>query len=389
MPRIELNEKIIPRLKGRSADDPSQEPLTWYDIKMPGFGVAVSTKTGLRSFIVEREVNGSKRRKTIGHYGGKLSFKEAKAEAKDLIYRMDRGWDPRERKRSGEATLQSALEAYLAGRDIADKTKHTYRAGVARHLSDWIDKPLSAITGEMVVERYMELSGPTATATMTTLGLVYRNAARRDPKLPPDPTQWLHRKWKKSLRRTGHVKADDMPKFFAAVKKLENHTERDFLMLLLFTGLRRSEGETLTWKDVDFAGGVIRIPAERTKPRRQLDLPMTNFVHRLLKDRLALGKFEYVFPSNMSPTGHITTGAKRSLKLIAKSTGVAVTHHDLRRTYCTAAENTDMSVMALQALVNHSPGKGVTAGYVQMTTARLRGPAQRVADLLKKWARIR
>ena len=42
-----------------------------------------------------------------------------------------------------------------------------------------------------------------------------------------------------------------------------------------------------------------------------------------------------------------------------------------------------MSVLALKALVNHSLGKGVTEGYVQMSVERLREPAQRVADKLK------
>ena len=59
-----------------------------------------------------------------------------------------------------------------------------------------------------------------------------------------------------------------------------------------------------------------------------------------------------------------------------------MTPHDLRRTYVTVAENTDISALALKALVNHSLGDDVTAGYVQMTVDRLRDPAQRVADRL-------
>jgi hypothetical protein len=39
--------------------------------------------------------------------------------------------------------------------------------------------------------------------------------------------------------------------------------------------------------------------------------------------------------------------------------------------------------LALKALVNHSLGKDVTEGYIQMTAERLRVPAQRVADRLK------
>ena len=45
--------------------------------------------------------------------------------------------------------------------------------------------------------------------------------------------------------------------------------------------------------------------------------------------------------------------------------------------------------MALKALVNHSLGSDVTEGYVQMNAERLREPAQRVADKLKKLCGIR
>ena len=61
--------------------------------------------------------------------------------------------------------------------------------------------------------------------------------------------------------------------------------------------------------------------------------------------------------------------------------GIVVSSHDLRRTFVTVAEETpNVSIMALKALVNHSLGKDVTSGYVQMTVDRLRRPAQRVCD---------
>src|SRR5215469_15632639 len=73
---------------------------------------------------------------------------------------------------------------------------------------------------------------------------------------------------------------------------------------------------------------------------------------------------------------------------VRETTNITVTPHDLRRTYVTVAENTDISALALKALINHSLGDDVTAGYVQMTVERLRDPAQRVADRLKELCRI-
>src|SRR5271169_4091089 len=76
-------------------------------------------------------------------------------------------------------------------------------------------------------------------------------------------------------------------------------------------------------------------------------------------------------------------GSSAALEQVAEATGVTVSAHDLRRTFITVAESTDISPLALKALVNHSLGNDVTSGYVIATAERLREPAQRVADRLR------
>jgi integrase len=161
---------------------------------------------------------------------------------------------------------------------------------------------------------------------------------------------------------------------------------RDYLLLLLFTGLRRSEAASLRWVDVDLSEKVIRLPAARTKAGRKLDLPMSRFVYDLLDARRDIGNADWVFPSN-SEGGHLVE-PKFFLRQVAETSGVEVSAHDLRRTYITVAESTDISPLALKALVNHSLGSDVTSGYVQMTAERLREPAQKVANRLSALCKI-
>ena len=109
---------------------------------------------------------------------------------------------------------------------------------------------------------------------------------------------------------------------------------------------------------------------------------MSDIVYDLLVARRAIGDAKWVFPSN-SKSGHIEE-PKFPLRMVAAATGIEVSAHDLRRTFVTTAESTEMSVIALKSLVNHALPRGdVTSGYVQMTAERLREPAQRVADKLK------
>ena len=110
---------------------------------------------------------------------------------------------------------------------------------------------------------------------------------------------------------------------------------------------------------------------------------MTDVVHDMLVARRAIGNTgEHVFFA-AGKTGHIME-TKYLFDRVAKASGIRISAHDLRRTYLTVAESCDISPIALRALVNHSLGKDVTSGYIQMSVERLREPAQRVANKLKE-----
>src|SRR3954465_11309750 len=200
------------------------------------------------------------------------------------------------------------------------------------------------------------------------------------PRLGVSPARasWGFRGWK----RERLVRADEMPRFYQGLLGLPNPIARDYLILLLFTGLRRQEAASLRWEHIDFAHRVIRLPAANTKAGRKLDLPMTDVVHDLLVARRAVGNDGPFVFSAESKSGHIEEPAF-PLKQIAAATGIRVSAHDLRRTFVTTAESTDISPLALSALVNPSLGRDVTSGYVVMTAERLRAPAQRVCDRIK------
>jgi integrase len=163
------------------------------------------------------------------------------------------------------------------------------------------------------------------------------------------------------------------------VETLDNLNVRDFIKLLLFSGLRRNEGAALRWDEIDFATKTIRLPAKRLKNSRKLDLPMTSFVRDLLVVRRAIGNDHgWVFGAH-SRSGHLEEPSS-AFDVIAEKTGIRISSHDLRRTYITVAESCDISPLALKALVNHALGNNVTEGYVIMLTERLRQPAQLVTD---------
>jgi integrase len=156
---------------------------------------------------------------------------------------------------------------------------------------------------------------------------------------------------------------------------------RDYVLLLLFTGMRRREAAALRWSEIDFARQAITLPAARTKTRKALEIPMCDLVHDLLVARRQLGDGTFVFPS-YGRSGHLEhVGA--AVKVLRERIAFEFSVHDVRRTFITIAESLDISPYAIKALVNHALGTSVTESYIQMSVQRLRAPAQQVADKLK------
>ena len=155
-------------------------------------------------------------------------------------------------------------------------------------------------------------------------------------------------------------------------------TVADFLCLLLFTGLRKSEGLGLTWKDIDITGKTLTVAD--TKNHEPLTLPLSDFLHTLLTNRKTNATSEYVFPGN-GKTGSLIEPRRQIAKVIETS-GVSFTLHDLRRTFITVAESLDVPAYAIKRLVNHKMSDDVTAGYIVTDVERLRKPMQKISDYL-------
>lgn len=409
MATVELTKRVIERIK---APDPGGKQVIHWDAELRGFGVLASGTTASKSYIAQRRLpDGRTRRVTVGAVGEFAKVEDARRKAGVLLAGLREGKDPKaERRRATAGTLRGILDLYLKARkDLRERSVENYRHAVERHLETWLDRPLGEITPDMVEDKHAaigEAAGPAAAnGAMRAFRALWNFALDRDSTLPANPARRLKRAWFPMPPRERLVRAVELPSFCKAVDALPSRTHRDYLLLLLFTGLRRREAAELRWSEVDFTEGVIRLPAGRTKAGRRLNLPMATFVRDLLTARRALGDDgPWVFGSD-SRSGHIEE-PKFALGQVAKATasaaaeaagvelskdgpspeqvaamGIVVSSHDLRRTFVTVAEETpNVSIMALKALVNHSLGKDVTSGYVQMTVDRLRRPAQRVCD---------
>jgi integrase len=384
MARTKLNERIIERM---AAPDPSGRQQIYWDESVRGFGVLVSGITKSKTYVAQRDVDGKTRRVTIAPVA-EITLSKAREQATEILLGMKRGAAPAAKS---NMTLAQVYEDYLVARkDLRPATIRKYGYDL-RHLASWMNEPLRTITPVMVEARHRAIVQEvgarykgefTANQSLKTFRTLWNFAADRIFDLGRNPVKVLERQFFEEAPRTRMVRAEDMAKFYAAVDALPNKVQRDYLLLLMFTGMRRKETASLRWEDIDFTTRVIRVPAANTKSGRRLNLPMTDFVFDLLVARRAIGKMEFVFPSN-SRCGHITEPEK-VFDRIAEECGIRISAHDFRRGYLTIATICDVHPMVLKALVNHSVGNDVTSGYIQIGIEQLREPAQRVTNKLKE-----
>lgn len=211
-----------------------------------------------------------------------------------------------------------------------------------------------------------------------------------EPHITSNPVRHLSltKAWYRADRRRSVIKIHDLSPWFEAVSSLgrdgadeSEPSVRDYLLLMLFTGLRPGEAARLRKEDVDLKSRTITLID--TKNGDDFTLPMTEYLSNILERACANSDSRYVFPSHKSPAGHITV-PRRAILRVCNVSGVHFRSHDLRRTFITIAERLDLSAYALKRLLNHRINNDVTAGYIISDVERLRAPMQRVGDFILK-----
>jgi len=379
MPKAKLTKSYIEKLP---YTEKGQKYYTDSDLK--GFGVAVGTKN--KSYFAQRDILGKTVRVTIGRHGV-FTTEQAKGEAVQLLARMAKGENPNKAKkqqRQQMVTFEEALEQFRQGRKhLSDATHYRLDRIKTLYLPDWQLLPLHEITKEMVFKRHLKIGEKHGKMQANTIfqltRAIYNFSMQRYDHLPSNPVSALSsaRAWYKQTRRRSVIKPHQMKPWFDCVTRLDNSIIRDYLLLLMFTGMRRIEAMGLRWENIDFEERTLTVP--NTKNAEPLDLPLSDYVYDLLKERkIRTGNNPFVFPGT-GKTGHLVE-PKNSIKKIAEQSGVEFMLHDLRRTFITIAESIDVPAYAIKGLVNHKTGNDVTAGYIIMTVDRLRDPMQKVTD---------
>ena len=390
--RITLNKRNVDALK------PEDKPWIAWDDRLTGFGLRVHP-TGAKSFIVNyRAGDGGRKapnkRVVIGRYG-KITADQARRLAQETLGRVASGDDPAGERAEARAmaTLQDAIDDYIAANPRrAETTNKMYRRYERLYVSDWLARPLDALTRRDIEARFNRITGDhgeeSANQCMSFLRSVYRRPCVDHDGLRNPVEQWLAGggRFNPRKRRKISAPAEVLPRWRAGIEaQVESPVVRDIFWFGLYTGMRVGEIETLRWDRVDLGVGLFRV--EETKTGEPLELPVTRQLSAILGRRLADREATpaplriWVFPSARSKSGHVEA-IEGYYARITLAGGAKFWFHALRNCFITVAERELLLPRTLtKRLVNHARPSDVTEGYAaDWTVEQLREPAQRLAD---------
>jgi len=269
-------------------------------------------------------------------------------------------------------TLREALGEYVQAKKVKPSSVSRYESVLRTHFADWFDRSVSAMK-ESAFGDHCHRFAQTKGAALVDLGrgiigsiLRFLHAVHgveiASPftrlgaaGLMPDRPQPRARK----LNESG------LPAWGRAVDSLPE-AQRDYLWLLLLTGLRKNEGSGIRRRDLDLVKGVLLIP--ETKGGKPHTLPITGQMREIL-DRRCKG---------LDPDQRLFGGlsADHVTEMAQRAGAPDFTLHDLRKLIASVGARLGIGDALLRRILGHAPKRGdvLHRHYVELSTLDVAGP---------------
>jgi integrase len=169
------------------------------------------------------------------------------------------------------------------------------------------------------------------------------------------------------------LQESELPQWHEAVRQL-NERQRDYLHLVLYTGLRKNEARGLRCMDIDLKEGVLSVP--ETKTGRPHTLPITPVMKAILERRI----------EGLSPEDLIFRGvsADHLWEMAMRLGAPRFMLHDLRKMVATIGQKLGISDAVLRRILNHTAPKTdvLNRHYVGLTSSDVSEGLQRIQEEL-------
>lgn len=362
-----------------AAESRGQDYFLW-DKDLKGFGIKIA-KGGRKSYVCKYRFGSGRtaptRRMTIGAHGSPWTVDQARVEARKILGRAANGEDPANEKQEKrkQITVAQLCDQYLED-GIGTKKESTIatdRGRIERHIKPLLGKKKVPDVTRADINRFLNDVANGKTSADIKTGLRGRaivrggkGAASRTVGLlggifsyafdcgliEVNPVRGVKRFPDKKGER--FLSQNELVALGQALRDGKeagiNPSAISIIKLLIFTGARKGEIETLRWSEVDFDGGYLRLADSKTG---QKSLPLNAGALEVLANTPMLEGSPHVFPALRSK-GHYE-GTPKVWRIIRNQASLNnVRLHDLRHSFASIAVSGGASLPIIGALLGHT-----------------------------------
>lgn len=286
---------------------------------VPGLLLQV-TDNGARSWVLRIRVGAKRRGFGLGSFPG-VGLADAREKAKAMREQIEQGADPAAERKARKQALRTAQLKALTFAEAA-KRMHAVRQAEfsnAKHRKDWLsslERHAFPVLGDLavadvetahvlqVLEPIWETRTESATRVRQRIETVINWAISSGLRAGANPARWKgHLKnllpAPTKIAKKGNQPALPwlrVPEFMRALRSREGMGAKA-LEFAILTAARSGEVRGATWKEIDLAGRVWTVPAERMKAREAHTVPLSDAAIKLLESLPRIAGNDLVFPS--------------------------------------------------------------------------------------------
>jgi integrase len=330
-----------------------------WDTSLVGFGC----RRQLRHvhYLLRYRLHGKQRFLSIGRHG-MWTPDTARTEARRLFGLVARGIDPASERIRPTETFGAEVERYLTSKSTELKTRSMVE--VRRHLVVYgkplHSLPLTKIDRRAIAIRLGEVEeasgGVTRNRFRSSLSAFFAWAIR-EGLLDQNPVLGTG----KANEGQGRDRVLSEAELRSLLGALGQDDFSDIIRLLVLTGQRREEIGGLRWSEIDWDRDLIVLAPERTKNKRQHELPMSTQAIAILSHRKASRHYgEWVFGRRFTAWSVFKSALDRRLAIGGWRL------HDIRRSVATHMGELGVLPHVIETILNHVSGhRAGVAGIYQ------------------------
>ena len=275
---------------------PAQGKRAYYrDAGQAGLIIDVRS-SGSKSFYLYKKIEGKPERIFLGQYPD-MKIPEARALAAVKKGQIAKGVNPQEEKRKirQEMTFAELFNLYMERYSKIHKKSWQYdEREIQKFLSQWFKRKLSSIKKHEVQKLHEEIHNNNglyqANRILERIRGIFNKAIEWGWE-GNNPAKGVKKFKEKSRDR--FIQPVELPLLYAAIEADENETVRDYILISLMTGARKTNVLSMRWEQINWQHKEWRIPD--TKNGDPVTIPLINPAVEILEKRKKKNHREWVF----------------------------------------------------------------------------------------------